>query len=87
MRPIQRVCKVGARVGFVLVARPGRSRSLDHPCRELITRVAGFQIADKVKLFFFEHARNTHKMTTLTPSYHAASAPSLRSPRFADAFR
>ncbi|QRV88948.1 carbon-nitrogen hydrolase [Ceratobasidium sp. AG-Ba] len=29
------------------------------------------QIADKVKLFFFEHARNRHKMTTLTPSYHA----------------
>ncbi|KAF8547479.1 glutamine-dependent NAD(+) synthetase with GAT domain-containing protein [Imleria badia] len=31
------------------------------------------QIADKVKLFFFEHARNRHKMTTLTPSYHAES--------------
>ncbi|KAF8892046.1 hypothetical protein BD779DRAFT_1610238 [Infundibulicybe gibba] len=28
-------------------------------------------IADKVKLFFFEHARNRHKMTTLTPAYHA----------------
>ncbi|KAG9318937.1 hypothetical protein JVU11DRAFT_1052 [Chiua virens] len=25
------------------------------------------QIADKVKLFFYEHARNRHKMTTLTP--------------------
>ncbi len=31
------------------------------------------QIADKVKLFFFEYARNRHKMTTLTPSYHAES--------------
>ncbi|KAF9462892.1 hypothetical protein BDZ94DRAFT_1260105 [Collybia nuda] len=31
------------------------------------------QIADKVKLFFFEHARNRHKMTTLTPAYHAES--------------
>ena len=31
------------------------------------------QIAEKVKLFFFEHARNRHKMTTLTPSYHAVS--------------
>ncbi|CCO30844.1 NAD+ synthase (glutamine-hydrolysing) [Rhizoctonia solani AG-1 IB] len=31
------------------------------------------RIADKVKLFFFEHARNRHKMTTLTPSYHAES--------------
>jgi NAD+ synthase (glutamine-hydrolysing) len=29
------------------------------------------QIAEKVKLFFFEHARNRHKMTTLTPAYHA----------------
>jgi len=32
-----------------------------------------FQIAEKVKLFFFEHARNRHKMTTLTPAYHAES--------------
>lgn len=31
------------------------------------------QIAEKVKLFFFEYARNRHKMTTLTPSYHAVS--------------
>lgn len=32
------------------------------------------QIAEKVKLFFFEYARNRHKMTTLTPSYHAVSS-------------
>jgi NAD+ synthase (glutamine-hydrolysing) len=31
------------------------------------------QIATKVKLFYFEYARNRHKMTTLTPSYHAVS--------------
>ncbi|EPQ29776.1 uncharacterized protein PFL1_02449 [Pseudozyma flocculosa PF-1] len=31
------------------------------------------RIAEKVKLFFFEYARNRHKMTTLTPSYHAES--------------
>lgn len=31
------------------------------------------QIAAKVKLFYFEYARNRHKMTTLTPSYHAES--------------
>ncbi|OCB85527.1 glutamine-dependent NAD synthetase with GAT domain-containing protein [Sanghuangporus baumii] len=31
------------------------------------------RIADKVKLFFFEYARNRHKMTTLTPAYHAES--------------
>ncbi|KAL4252138.1 Glutamine-dependent NAD(+) synthetase [Abortiporus biennis] len=29
------------------------------------------QVAEKVRHFFFEHARNRHKMTTLTPSYHA----------------
>ncbi|TKY84625.1 hypothetical protein EX895_006527 [Sporisorium graminicola] len=29
------------------------------------------KVADKVKLFWFEYARNRHKMTTLTPSYHA----------------
>jgi hypothetical protein len=34
---------------------------------------ADSQIAEKVKLFFFEHARNRHKMTTLTPAYHAVS--------------
>ncbi len=28
-------------------------------------------MAEKVKLFWFEYARNRHKMTTLTPSYHA----------------
>ena len=32
------------------------------------------KVAEKVKLFFFEYARNRHKMTTLTPSYHAVSA-------------
>ncbi|OJA19921.1 hypothetical protein AZE42_03756 [Rhizopogon vesiculosus] len=31
------------------------------------------QIAEKVKRFFTEYARNRHKMTTLTPSYHAES--------------
>ncbi|KAI0083838.1 glutamine-dependent NAD(+) synthetase with GAT domain-containing protein [Irpex rosettiformis] len=29
------------------------------------------QVAEKVKHFFFEYARNRHKMTTLTPGYHA----------------
>eukprot|EP00026_Physarum_polycephalum_P002922 Phypoly_transcript_02931.p1 GENE.Phypoly_transcript_02931~~Phypoly_transcript_02931.p1 ORF type:complete len:670 (+),score=60.98 Phypoly_transcript_02931:109-2118(+) len=29
------------------------------------------QIADKVKKFFFYYSINRHKMTTLTPSYHA----------------
>ena len=33
------------------------------------------QIAEKVKLFYFEYARNRHKMTTITPSYHAVRRP------------
>ena len=37
-------------------------------------RLSPRQIADKVKLFYFEYARNRHKMTTLTPSYHAVSS-------------
>jgi hypothetical protein len=35
------------------------------------SRLSPWQIAEKVKLFYFEYARNRHKMTTLTPSYHA----------------
>ncbi|KAK7466402.1 glutamine-dependent NAD(+) synthetase [Stygiomarasmius scandens] len=42
---------------------PAMTPVADHLCK----------IAEKVKLFFFEHARNRHKMTTLTPSYHAES--------------
>jgi hypothetical protein len=38
---------------------------------ELGARLSPRQIAEKVKLFYFEYARNRHKMTTLTPSYHA----------------
>ncbi|KAL5537133.1 QNS1 [Sanghuangporus sanghuang] len=37
------------------------------------SKFSPLQIADKVKLFFFEYARNRHKMTTLTPAYHAES--------------
>jgi NAD+ synthase (glutamine-hydrolysing) len=40
------------------------------PPQQTLTPV---QIATKVKLFYFEYARNRHKMTTLTPSYHAVS--------------
>src|SRR5579885_2545496 len=29
------------------------------------------QVAEKVKKFFFYYSINRHKMTTLTPSYHA----------------
>ncbi|NIG58410.1 glutamine-dependent NAD(+) synthetase [Pontoporia blainvillei] len=31
------------------------------------------QVADKVKLFFSKYSTNRHKMTTLTPAYHAES--------------
>ena len=41
------------------------------------TKLSPTQIADKVKLFFFEYARNRHKMTTITPSYHAVSGQIL----------
>ncbi|SCZ87891.1 BZ3500_MvSof-1268-A1-R1_Chr2-3g05359 [Microbotryum saponariae] len=34
-------------------------------------KLSPLEIAEKVKLFFFEYARNRHKMTTITPSYHA----------------
>jgi len=34
-------------------------------------RLSPTETAEKVKHFFFEYARNRHKMTTLTPSYHA----------------
>ena len=32
---------------------------------------SGLQIADKVKRFFRSYSMNRHKMTILTPSYHA----------------
>ncbi|KAI8865593.1 carbon-nitrogen hydrolase [Ramicandelaber brevisporus] len=41
--------------------------SVDHGGRGL----SPAEIAAKVKRFFFFHAINRHKMTTLTPSYHA----------------
>jgi len=40
------------------------------------------KVAEKVKLFFFEYARNRHKMTTLTPSYHAVSASLVPCPHY-----
>jgi len=37
----------------------------------LWTHLSPSAIAEKVKLFFFYYSINRHKMTTLTPSYHA----------------
>merc|ERR1712060_937599 len=36
-----------------------------------VPRTFDEQVAQKVKDFFFYNAINRHKMTTLTPSYHA----------------
>lgn len=35
--------------------------------------VLAHQVADKVRRFFSKYAANRHKMTTLTPAYHAES--------------
>jgi len=55
------------------------------------------QVAQKVKDFYFYHAINRHKMTTLTPSYHAESyspddnrfdlRPFLQNARFDEQFK
>ncbi|KAM7278118.1 hypothetical protein ACFE04_005252 [Oxalis oulophora] len=37
------------------------------------TRLSPIEIADKVKFFFKHYSINRHKMTVLTPSYHAES--------------
>lgn len=42
-------------------------RKLLHIWPELTAK----QVADKVKRFFFYYSINRHKMTTITPSYHA----------------
>lgn len=55
-------------MGFFLITAAGAWIS-KNPYSLIFNRIN--QIADKVKLFFFEHARNRHKMTTLTPAYHA----------------
>ncbi len=40
---------------------------------EMWTHLSPTVIAAKVKKFFFYYSINRHKMTTLTPSYHAES--------------
>ena len=55
-----------ARSSAALASTLGAARSLASARAHAV-----HQIADKTKLFFFEYARNRHKMTTLTPSYHA----------------
>ena len=49
---------------------PLHSLSL-HPLAPLSSLLSLLQIADKVKFFFKHYSINRHKLTTLTPSYHA----------------
>lgn len=70
MRTLQHVHKAGSRVGFSILSDSGPLP----PPTTLFFWTEGpntSQIAEKVKLFYFEYARNRHKMTTITPSYHA----------------
>ncbi|ELU43539.1 glutamine-dependent NAD(+) synthetase synthase [Rhizoctonia solani AG-1 IA] len=67
--PYSMFCKLIQEWGSMLSPTQVRMFS---PFRSSPVNESWQQIADKVKLFFFEHARNRHKMTTLTPSYHAA---------------
>ncbi|BGP17889.1 glutamine-dependent NAD(+) synthetase [Rhodosporidiobolus nylandii] len=53
--------KMGPYGMFTKLATPG----------EWGSKLSPVQIAEKVKKFFFYYAINRHKMTTLTPSYHA----------------
>ena len=39
----------------------------------MAVKLSARQVAEKVKRFFYFYAVNRHKMTTLTPSYHAES--------------
>ncbi|GAB1518192.1 glutamine-dependent NAD(+) synthetase [Rhizoctonia solani] len=68
--PYSMFCKLIQEWGSMLSPTQVRMFS---PFRSSPVNESWQQIADKVKLFFFEHARNRHKMTTLTPSYHAES--------------
>lgn len=54
---------------------PVEVRIYDCHLSRLLALTALIQIAEKVKHFFFEYARNRHKMTTLTPAYHAVGDP------------
>eukprot|EP01063_Lacrimia_lanifica_P034658 TRINITY_DN6442_c0_g1_i1.p1 TRINITY_DN6442_c0_g1~~TRINITY_DN6442_c0_g1_i1.p1 ORF type:complete len:815 (+),score=314.39 TRINITY_DN6442_c0_g1_i1:72-2447(+) len=52
---------------------PGQRRELTGSRRRPEVKQAGYaeEVAQKVKDFYFYNAINRHKMTTLTPSYHA----------------
>lgn len=47
--------------------------SMYHKLRDIWTHLPNAEIAKKVKRFFYFYGVNRHKMTTLTPAYHAES--------------
>ncbi|GJP63540.1 hypothetical protein CLOP_g20605 [Closterium sp. NIES-67] len=53
------------------VVRCGPVAMFQHLCHEWRERLTVAQVAEKVKAFFRFYSMNRHKMTTLTPAYHA----------------
>lgn len=53
------------------VARCGPFSMFEKLLHEWNGRLAPAEIATKVKRFFYFYSVNRHKMTTLTPAYHA----------------
>ncbi|KAJ4917967.1 Glutamine-dependent NAD(+) synthetase [Raphanus sativus] len=52
---------------------PIRSDYTQNLCYKWGTKVSPAEVAEKVKYFFKYYSINRHKMTVLTPSYHAES--------------
>lgn len=71
MRPVQHVHETRQRVGHDAVSHRSTFQALMHSLSLILVFVPFGQIAHKVKHFYREYARNRHKMTTITPSYHA----------------
>lgn len=58
-------------VDVLQVARDGPVSLFKHMVQHWRGQYSVAQVADKVKRFFVAYARNRHKQTVLTPSYHA----------------
>ncbi|KAL6897338.1 hypothetical protein ACP4OV_007034 [Aristida adscensionis] len=55
------------------IFRCGPVSMFQNLCHRWCSRLSPSEVADKVKHFFKYYAINRHKMTVLTPSYHAES--------------
>ncbi|KAL4200645.1 hypothetical protein AMTRI_Chr02g212180 [Amborella trichopoda] len=55
------------------IFRCGPVSMFQYLCQRWSGRLAPSEVADKVKYFFKYYSMNRHKMTVLTPSYHAES--------------